>query len=137
MSTIYRVRSVFIVIGLVTTSCFAGNHGNDNADDEPSLLDACHGRYRCTDVVAPEFHKSVTFSRQSDGCYVNDERVGAPELSIDGDRDSFVMCEGSTCYDCVRASGTPSKDAQCTGSATSCSSVGASSCAWQSGCHYT
>ena len=111
-----------------------------------SVLESCSGPVVCIvdgDTVDSQLAKS------GDRCYLGSVELRADGTStpIDGnpttwsgDADKLNICSGSICFACYPSApiaGVPSASGTCTGTATSCSSVGASSCSDQGGCHYT
>lgn len=137
------LRCLVFLFGLSFAA--AACSGSDDAG--ASVIESCSGSYVCNingDSVDAQLIKSGS------ACY-----LGSLELRADGtappvagqsttwsgDTRQLTICSGDLCFVC-RSQGdaknsAPSASATCTGSATSCSSVGASSCTDQGGCHYT
>lgn len=119
--------------------------GSDGGSSE-SFLEACAGSYICV-IGGDPVRSDLVQSGAS--CYLGSLELRgdgtSPPISGElitwaGDASRLEICSGSTCFAC-EPSGAPaaasSSSGTCTGNAESCSSVGASSCSDQSGCHYT
>jgi hypothetical protein len=138
---VHRVllRLVLLGVSLPTVACSGGDGG-------ASFLESCTGSYVC--VLDGELVSSHL--GESEGrCY-----LGSLELRPDGtcptakgaittwsgDAERLEICSGGSCLVC-HSNAAPmrpsSSSGTCTGSAQSCSSVEASSCTDQGGCHYT
>ncbi len=133
-----------VVLGSLSIS--ACSDGGGSTSSSSSVLDSCSGAYVCDVEGSPIDSRLVRADGQ---CY-----LGSIELRVDrtispingnsgtwaGDTSRLQICTNAICLVCTPDAatvGVTSSSGSCTGEAESCSSIGASSCSDQGGCHYT
>jgi hypothetical protein len=141
MAKVTVIRFVLLGLSFAITACSGGDGGSS-----ASVLESCAGSYVCVIGGNPVESDLV---KSGGSCYLGSLELRAdgtaPSINGDpttwsGDASKLYICSGSTCFAC-EPSGAPvaasSSSGSCTGTAESCSSVGASSCSDQGGCNYT
>ena len=133
-----------IVLGSLAIS--ACSDGGGSTSSSLSVLDSCSGAYVCDVDGSPIDSRLV---RDGGQCYLGSIELHADRTTspIDGDSATWAgdksrlqICTRALCLVCTPAEtpvGSTSSSGSCTGEAESCSSIGASSCSDQGGCHYT
>lgn len=130
-----------VSLSLLNPACSGSDGGSSS-----SLLESCSGSFvGIVDGKSFESH----LAKVGDRCYLGSIELRADGTSapIDGrpttwsgNADQLEICTGNVClafYPVEPTASVPASSGTCTGTATSCSSVGASSCTDQGGCHYT
>ncbi|MET0794029.1 MAG: hypothetical protein ABW061_21085 [Polyangiaceae bacterium] len=138
-----NVRCFVLLLGLpLSVAACSG----DDSGSSSSFLESCSGVYTC--AIDGESVES-RLVKSGGRCYLGSLElrpdgtaapIGGSLTTWAGDARYLHICAGTLCFSCFTtgaASGAPAASGTCTGSATSCSSVGASSCTDQGGCHYT
>ena len=138
-----------VLLWCLTWGCFTLSipacSGSDGNSSSP-VLESCSGSFLCIIEGDP---LDTQLAKSGNRCYLGSLELRADGTSppVDGnpttwsgDTDKLDICSGRICFACYpngTTTSVPSSSGTCTGSATSCSSVGASSCTDQGGCHYT
>jgi hypothetical protein len=131
------------LVVIEATSCGPDDGGGSSSQHSDALVEACSGTVECTlqgEGVQEQLKK------QGNSCYLGDAKVNADgtvagtdgsSLTWKGDVFKFDLCSDGTCLKCMNLSPPDVPGYACRGVASSCSSLGAGSCATQSGCSFT
>lgn len=133
--------ALLIGLPLSVVACSGSDEGSGS-----SFLESCSGTYLCTiagDSLEARLGKSGgkcflgSLELRPDG---TSAPVNGAATTWAGNASYLHICVGADCFSCSASTSTPDApkaSGSCTGSARSCSSVGASSCTDQRGCQYT
>lgn len=130
---------------VVVAAAGCGSEGGEgsSATLSEALVEACSGIVECS-LGGESFQERL--ERRDGACYLGDAKVlpdgtmvgadGSP-LTWEGNIFEFDLCSDGTCATCTNLAPPDVPGYACRGTATSCSSLGAGSCATQSGCSFT
>jgi hypothetical protein len=137
------ILGFMMLVVVPTAGCGSEGGEGSSAQVSEALVEACSGTIKCS-LGSESFQEQL--ERRDGACYLGGAKVvpdgtmvGADGSSLtwEGNIFKFDLCSDGTCLTCTNLSPPDVPGYACRGASTSCSDLGAGSCATQSGCSFT